>query len=129
VKKELVNLKGKSKIHERSVRSLLKNIIGRCWPGRLRQGDVKKELANHKGKIKVHEGSVTNLLKNMIGQCWPGRLSQGDLKKKLATRKAKSKFVWGVGEEPLQKHDRPMLVGKAKPRGCEKRASEPKGEK
>jgi hypothetical protein len=56
VKKELVNRKGKIKMHEQSVRSLLKNIIGRSEPGRLSQGDVKKEIANHKGKIKVHEG-------------------------------------------------------------------------
>jgi hypothetical protein len=67
VKKELANRKGKMKMHERSVRSLLKNIIGRCWPGRLSQGDVKKELANRKGKIKIHEGSVKSLPKSIIG--------------------------------------------------------------
>jgi hypothetical protein len=35
------------------VKSLLKNIIGRCWPGRLSQGDVKKEIENRKGTIKI----------------------------------------------------------------------------
>jgi hypothetical protein len=63
------------------VRSLLKNIIGRCWPGRLSQVDVKKDLANIDGKIKIHEGSVRSLFKDMIGRCWPGRLSHGDVKK------------------------------------------------
>jgi hypothetical protein len=76
VKKKLANRKDKIKIHEGSVRSLSKNIIGRCWPGRLSQGDVKKELANRKGKIKIHEGSVKNLFKNIIGRCWPGRLCE-----------------------------------------------------
>jgi hypothetical protein len=76
-----VNRKGKIKMHEQSVRSLLKNIIGRSEPGRLSQGDVKKEIANHKGKIKVHEGPVKNLLKHITGRCLPGRLSQGDVTK------------------------------------------------
>ena len=34
----------------------------------------------------------------------------------------------GVCAKLLQKHDRSMSAGKAKPRGLEKRASEPKGE-
>jgi hypothetical protein len=54
VKKELVNRKGKISIHEGSAKCLLKNMIGRCWPGRLSQGDVKKELANRNVKIKIH---------------------------------------------------------------------------
>jgi hypothetical protein len=76
----------KIKIHEGLMKSMLNSIFGRCWPGRLSQGDVEKELANRKAKIKIHEGSVRSLFKNIIGRCWPGRL-------------------------------------------CEKRASEPKGEK
>jgi hypothetical protein len=31
-------------------------MLGRCWPGRLSQGDVKKELANRKEKIKIYGG-------------------------------------------------------------------------
>jgi hypothetical protein len=55
VKKELANRQEKIKIHEGSVRSLLNNMLGRCWPGRLSQeGDVKKELANRKAEIKFH---------------------------------------------------------------------------
>jgi hypothetical protein len=67
VKKEVVNRKGKIKIHEGSVKNLLKNMVGRCWPGRLSQGDAKKELANRQEKIKIHEGSVKNLPKSIIG--------------------------------------------------------------
>jgi hypothetical protein len=67
-------------------------MIGRCWPGRLSQGDVKKELANRQEKIQIREGSVRSLLKNTIGRCWPGRLSQGDMKKELANRKGEIKF-------------------------------------
>jgi hypothetical protein len=50
-----------------SVNNLIKNIVGRCWPGRLSQGDVKKELANRQEKIKIHERSVKSLPKNIIG--------------------------------------------------------------
>jgi hypothetical protein len=67
VKKEVVNRKGKIKIHEGFVTNLLKNMIGRCWPGRLSQGDAKKELANRQEKIKIHEGSVKSLPKSIIG--------------------------------------------------------------
>jgi hypothetical protein len=74
--KKVSEPKAKIKIHEGSVRSLSKNIIGRCWPGRLSQGDLKKELANRKAKIKIHEGSVGSLPKNIIGRCWPGRLCE-----------------------------------------------------
>jgi hypothetical protein len=66
-RKELANRKAKIEIHEGSVKNLLKNIVGRCWPGRLSQGDVKKELANRQEKIKIHEGSVKSLLKSIIG--------------------------------------------------------------
>jgi hypothetical protein len=70
-----------------SVTSLLKNMVDRCWPGRLSQGDLKKELANRKAKIEIHEGSVKNLPANIIGRCWPGRLSQGYVKKEPGNRK------------------------------------------
>jgi hypothetical protein len=63
------------------VKTLLKNMVGRCWPGRLSQGDMKKELANRKAKIKFREGFVKSLPKSMVGRCWPGRLSQGDVAK------------------------------------------------
>jgi hypothetical protein len=67
-------------------------MVGRCWPGRLSQGDVKKELANRKEKIKIVEGSVESRPKNMIGRCLPGRLSQRDAKKELANHKGKIKI-------------------------------------
>jgi hypothetical protein len=49
------------------VKNLIKNMVGRCWPGRLSQGDVKKELANRQEKMKFREGSVESLPKSMIG--------------------------------------------------------------
>ena len=101
--------------------SQLQNIIGRCRPGGLSQGDLKKELANRKAKIEMDGVSAKSPFKTMIDRWRPGRLSQGDLKKELANRKAKIKMDRVSAKSPFSKHDRWMLAGKAKPRGtCKK---------
>ena len=50
VKKELGKRKGLINVCEGSAMSLLKNMIGRCWPGRLGPGDAKKKLGGRHGK-------------------------------------------------------------------------------
>ena len=74
--KKLATRKGKTSIGEGSAAILLGNIIRRCWPVRLLQGDVKKKVANRKGKNQTHAGSGEIVLKNIAGRCWPGRRSR-----------------------------------------------------
>ena len=95
-KKELRNRKEKIKICPGSVESLLKNMIGRCLPGRLSHGDAKKELRNRKEKIQTYDGFVESLLKNIIGRCRPERLSQGGVIKPAPARKGKIQFAKGA---------------------------------
>ena len=58
---------------------------------------------------------------SMIDGCWPGRLPQGGLKKRAGEPKGKNQNRLGVGEGAVQKYDRPMLAGEAKPRGPEEK--------
>ena len=79
-----------------------KNIVRRCRPERLSQGDLKKKLANRKAKIKTDWVSANGPFKNITDRCWPGRLNQGDLKKELANRKAKIKADWVSASGPFK---------------------------